>query len=151
MSIPTNAWLPPKERKSASGDRKSASPVSSVPAWRVCSSVCCTACMLSFSPRRDSGPGGRVHSATTLRTGGKAWHSFLFYGSKGGSSTLLLSFPDQYGFCSILISVRIDAKVTKISKKPYLCTPKNFKLREDEENKNNLPCYPVDIAFAGFL
>ena len=30
-------------------------------------------------------------------------------------------------------------------------SPKNFKLREDEENKNNLPCYPVDIAFAGFL
>ena len=103
--------------------------------------------MLSFSPRRDSGPGGRVHSATTLRTGGKAWHSFLFYGSKGESSTLLLSFPDQYGFCSILISVRIDAKVTKISKKPYLCTPKNFKLREDEENKCSCDGenkYPID-------
>ena len=25
------------------------------------------------------------------------------------------------------------------------------KKEEDEENKNNLPCYPVDIAFAGFL
>ena len=40
---------------------------------------------------------------------------------------------------------------TKIHDFSYLCTPKNFKLREDEENKNNLPCYPVDIAFAGFL
>ena len=29
--------------------------------------------------------------------------------------------------------------------------PLTKKLREDEENKNNLPCYPVGIAFACFL
>ena len=42
----------------------------------------------------------------------------------GAKRDILFFFTDQYGFCSILISVRIDAKVTKISKKPYLCTPK---------------------------
>ena len=71
MSIQQMLDLSLQDVNQASGDRKAHHPSHSVPAWRfVAVYAALLACFL-FLPE-DSGPGGRVHSATTLRTGGKA-------------------------------------------------------------------------------
>ena len=102
----TDALLPPTEHRSACGGRKSALLSAFVRAWQVCSSVRYIACRNFSFHRRDNGPTVRGRNATVLHMSDRESGSFLFCGSRGGSSVLQSFFHGRYGSYSIFIFFR---------------------------------------------